>query len=464
MESRSEVPSPIYSAAIFSALRENLTGSLFEPGQDGYAILATPWNLATQTSPAAVAQVATAADVQTAVRFAAQHGLPVAVQATGHGIASDLDGALLIHTGRLNECTINPNGWARTGAGVAWKTVLESAQLHGLTGLSGSAPGVSVAGYISGGGLGPMARTYGAASDLVRSFEVVTGDGELRHVSADSDPDLFWGLRGGKGSLGIVTAIDFELLPLANVYGGAIFFDGADAETLLHAWAQWCPALPHTATTSLALMQLPPMPGVPEPLAGKFTLAVRFVFAGGEDDGGAWLQPLRTAAVPLIDAVQWMPASMIGMVHSDPEDGMPATESTMLLKEFTVDTVKALLAAAGPGSGSPQLLVEVRQLGGVFAEEPEVASALCHREAAFNVHTIGAGAPPALPAMAEHARSVLDALKPWAFGGTLPNFSASAGAAGFAANYTPDALAKLSRLAHHYDPHGLFRLGQVPAR
>ncbi|RAN78770.1 FAD-linked oxidase [Bacillus sp. SRB_336] len=455
---------PTGHPAVFDDLRRAVDGELFEPGQPGYTELSTPWNLAVRTSPAAVLEAATAQDVVEAVRFASANGLPVAVQATGHGIASDLDGALLIHTRNLAECTIDPGGWARTGAGVTWKPVLAACADTGLAGLCGSAPGVSVAGYTSGGGIGPMARTFGAASDQVRAFDVVTGDGRLRRVTAETEPDLFWGLRGGKSSLGIITATEFNLLPLPTIYAGALFFGEESAAHATLAWSSWCRTLPPEASTSLALMQLPPMPGVPEALAGKFTAAVRYVYTGSPDDGARWLAPMRAAGVPLMDAVQTMPYSMIGMVHSDPEDALPASEASCLLADFGPEAAHTLLRAVGPGTNSPQLLVEIRQFGGALSQEPAVPSALCHRDAGYGLYSVGVAAPPDLPAIAGHAAGLHASMGEWHFGASLPNFSASSGAAGFAASYTPEVLATLTRLAAHYDPDALFRLGQVPAR
>ncbi|MCQ9162523.1 FAD-binding oxidoreductase [Arthrobacter sp. STN4] len=455
---------PSGRTATFDALRRTVDGGLFEPGEPGYGELATPWNLAVLTSPAAVLEAATPADVVRAVRFAAANGLPVAVQATGHGIASDLDGALLIHTRRLDGCTVSAEGWARTGAGVTWKTVLAACAEHGLAGLCGSAPGVSVAGYTSGGGIGPMARTFGAASDRVRAFDVVTGDGRLRHVTAETEPDLFWGLRGGKSSLGIITATEFDLLPLPVIYAGALFFGAESVAAATLAWSDWCPTLPPGATTSLALMQLPPMPRVPEVLAGKFTAAVRYVYIGNPDDGARWLAPMRAVGAPLIDAVRAMPYSMIGLVHSDPEDALPATEASCLLADFSPAAAQTLLEAVGPGTNSPQLLVEIRQFGGALSEEPQIASALCHRGAAFGLHSVGVAAPPELSAIAGHAAGMNASMGRWHFGASLPNFSASGGTAGFADSYTPEVFERLTRLARHYDPDALFRLGQVPAR
>lgn len=450
------------------SLRRALSGSLHEPGDPRYTELAAPWNTAVTTNPAAVVAAANARDVVEAVNFAAANAMPVTVQATGHGIATDMAGALLVHTRALDECVVevsgNGGGTARTGAGTVWNTVLSACDGPGLAPLCGSSPGVSVAGYTSGGGIGPMARTFGAASDKVVSLDVVTGDGVLRHVTADSEPDLFWGLRGGKGSLGIITALEFGLLPLPRIYAGALYFGTADVEKVLRAWAQWCPTLPLAATTSIALMQLPPMPGVPEPLAGKFTVAVRYVFTGNADDGASWLAPMRSAGVPLMDAVGLMPSSMIGLVHSDPEDALPAAEGSTLLTDFSTAATDALLEVAGPDSSSPQLMVEIRQLGGVLGKEPEVPSAVCHREAGFSLYTVGVAAPPELPGIVEHSAGLQQHMSPWAYGGTLSNFSAGTGRAGFAASYTAPVLDRLSALAGQFDPEHVFRLGQVPAR
>lgn len=307
-------------------------------------------------------------------------------------------------------------------------------------------------------------RSFGPASARVRAFEVVTGDGTLRRVTPETEPDLFWGLRGGKGALGIVTAVEFDLVPLASVYGGALYFAGADAAAVAHAWRQWCASLPEAATTSIALLQLPPMPGVPPQLAGQFTAAVRFVWTGDPAAGEAALAPLRAVAAPLLDAVQVIPYAAIGMVHADPVDPMPAHEATDLLTELPAAAVDALLAVAGPDAGSPQVVVELRQLGGAFARPPRHPSALDHRDAAYSLITIGVPVPPVRDAVVGHAEAVRTALAPWATGAALPNLGAGTGPDRLARSYTPATLARLTDLARRYDPANVLRAGQVPLR
>ncbi len=250
------------------------------------------------------------------MRFANRHRIGVAVQATGHGAASAYEQTILVSTRRMRRLSLFAHQkWVRAEAGVTWDQVLEAGAAHGLAGLCGSAPGVGVVGYTTGGGLGPVARTHGLASDQVRAFEVVTGDGELRRATPSEHPDLYWGLRGGKGMLGIVTSIEFDLLPIADLYGGAVYFDGDDAPEVLRAWSFWQQDLPTEATTSVALLRLPDLPGVPPPLAGRLTLAVRFAWTGEAADGEQVLAPMRAAATPIVDTVAVMPYAVLG---SDP--------------------------------------------------------------------------------------------------------------------------------------------------
>jgi FAD/FMN-containing dehydrogenase len=444
----------------FDALSRRLAGTLATPGDPMYGRLATGFNLAITPTPAAVVEALDPRDVVESVRFAASAGLPIGVQATGHGLADPLDGALLVHTGRLDGCMVHPDGWARVGAGVRWQQVLDAAAPYGLAALCGSAPAVGVVGYTTGGGLSPVGRTFGWASDRVRAAEIVTGDGELRRVTANEHPDLFWAVRGGKGAVGIVTALEFDLLSQPSLYAGALYFDGRDADVVVHEWASWCESLPDAATTSVALLQLPPLPGVPPPLAGKFTVAVRFVWTGPAEQGEAALAPMRAVATPLIDTVQTIPYKAVGSVHADPEDPIGVREETDLLHSLPSAAVDALLEVAGPDSGSPQVIVELRQMGGELAATPAQPSALCHRDAAFNLFAVGVMPNDEVPA---HGRRMREALASWATGGALANISAAAGEERIARSYDDVTLARLRDVVKRYDPARVLRAGQVPA-
>mgnify|MGYP001444972762 CR=1 FL=1 len=292
--------------APFHELGARTTGPVAVPGDERYDALVSPWNVAVPVRPAAVVAAQTADDVVEAVRFAIEHGLVVTPQATGHGPIAELVGELLVTTAGLDECVVHPEErWARVGAGVKWLQVVEAVAPYGLAPLSGSITDVGVVGYTTGGGLGPMARTYGLAIDRVRAIEVVTGDGVLRRATPTEAPDLFFALRGGKGMAGIVTAIEFDLVHQPEFYGGSLWFEGEHAATVIEQWRTWSAALPELATTSFALFQLPPMDGVPPELADRLTLSIRYVWTGDAAEGERRFAAMRAAAPVLLDDVDW---------------------------------------------------------------------------------------------------------------------------------------------------------------
>ncbi len=441
-------------------LAARLTGRLLLPDDPDYAARALPWNLAVASMPLGVVEAADAEDVCSAVRFAAEHSLAVDVRATGHGAAPTDGPTLLVHTARLDEVRIHPDGWARVGSGACWAQVIEAAAPFGLAPPCGSSPGVGVVGLLTGGGIGPLARHFGVASDHVLAFDVVTGDGSLRRASADENPALFWGLCGGKGALGIVTAVELMLPSLPELFGGCLYFDGADAAAVLHAWREWTATLPDAGSTSLAILRLPDLPSVPPPLAGRCTVAVRYAWAGDPVEGAAVLAPLQRAAAVILGEVATMPYTQIGAIHADPVDPMPVYETVELLDGLPEDAVAALLGVAGPAADCPQVIVELRLLGGAIARNAQRPSAVCHRSAEFSLLTIGIGLPPVLAPTAAHAEQVGHAMRPWTTGGAMPNFGGAATAASVRRAYDTATLQRLASLAAAYDPRGVL----APAR
>ncbi|MBX7434916.1 FAD-binding oxidoreductase [Mycobacterium sp. Y57] len=454
-------PTELTRDEVLRTLRDHVATQVALPGEPGYE-RCTPWNVAAPVTPAAVVLATTPEDVAGAVRFAAAHGFTVTVQATGHGAVAVGEDTILVQTAAMKHCTVDPlNRTAWVGAGARWQDVIDAAAPHGLAPLCGSSPGVGVVGYLTGGGVGPLVRTFGLSSDHVRAFDVVTGDGRLLRVTPDSNADLFWGLRGGKATLGIVTAVEIDLPPVPEFYGGAVYFDGADAAAVLHGWSAWCVGLPETVNTSIAVQQLPPLPGVPEPLAGRMTVSLRYTAVGDFAEAERLLAPMRAVATPLMDTVEVLPYAAIGAVHCDPVDPMPTNEDQALLSALPAEAVDALVAVVGPGSGSPQVIVELRLLGGALARPARQASAFCQRDAAFSLAVIGAPMPDTAEFVAEHARGVVAAVAPWSTGGQMPNFAPSHDPARPARVYTEDTRHWLAALAERYDPARVFATGQV---
>ena len=256
----------------------NVTPTLIHPGSDAYDAARQAWNLDVDQRPACVCIARRVEDVQAAVAYARDNGLTVAAQSTGHlsQTLPSLERTLLLkvalHDGQLD---VDPFARiARINAGARWDDVVKAVTPHGLAAMHGSSPSVGVIGYLLGGGLSFYGRRHGLAVNHVRAFEVVTSDGRRRRVDADHNRELFYALRGGGGGYAIVTAVELELLPYAQVTGGAMFFAAEHAGSVLRAWRNWTAHASDEITTTFRLLCLPPLPEVPEPLRGVPTVCV----------------------------------------------------------------------------------------------------------------------------------------------------------------------------------------------
>lgn len=452
--------SPNISPTALAELAHQVTGPVLTAQDDGYERETTAYNLATAIRPDVVVGAVDADDVTAAVAWAAAHHVPIGVQATGHGADQPMQGGLLINTARLQECTVDPDTrTARVGAGVRWRTVLEAAVPHGLACLNGSTTDVGVVGYTLGGGMPVLGRTFGFAADRARSFDLVTPDGAHRTVDPEHEPELFGLLRGGKGNLGIVTAMEFELVPLDGLYGGGIFYPGADAHEVLTAWSRWCTALPETVSTSIALLRLPEMDIVPEPLRNQFVVHLRYTCTADEEESARLLSPMRAVSHPVMDTVGPMSYRDVDAIHMDPPVPLPYLDAGRLLEDMGEATVGALLAHAGPGTDCPLLLVEVRLLGGALGRAPEgPADLVAGRQGAYLINLVGLAVPPAAEQVPQAITGLLDALDGHVSDRTLVNFQgALGGEPGSAHAWTDEGHTRLLAAKADYDPENLLR-------
>ncbi|MFF0477718.1 FAD-binding oxidoreductase [Streptomyces sp. NPDC004284] len=440
-------------------LRSDVAGRVLVPGDPELPEETAGFHLAATHHPVAVVAAASAQDVVTAVRWAAGRGIPVAVQATGHGGVST-DGALLITTRRLHQVTVDAERRvARVEAGATWREVIDAAAAHGLAPLSGSFSGVGAVGYTLGGGIGLLSREYGFAADHVLALDLVTADGRPRHVTADTEPDLFWAVRGGGGGFGVVTAFEVRLFPVPTLYAGGIFFAASSASEVLHAYRAWTPTLPESASSSVALLRMPPLEELPEPLRGKFVVHLRFSYNGPAEEGRALLAPMRAAGESVLGEVGELPFQDTDAVHQDPKDPMAAWHQGALLRTLDADTVDALLDAAGPQLNIPPVMVEIRQLGGALSRPATPPNAVAGRDGAYVVHVAGPLLPGLEDAVPATGNGILDALKPWTTGTALLNFLGEATAQDLAAAWGPDVHARLVGIKGAVDPGNLFRFG-----
>lgn len=436
-------------------LAHEVAGSVFDGADPAAATETAAFNLAVVHQPEIVVAARTAADVAAAVRYANHAGLQVTVQATGHGAAEPAEGTVFISTKRMQDVVIDPVARvARVQAGVRWRAVIDAAVPHGLAPLSGSSSSVGAVGYTLGGGMGHLARRHGFAADHVRAVELVTAEGEVRTVTAESDAELFWAVRGGQGSFGVVTALEFDLIPVDAFYGGALIFPAQEIEHVLHAFSAWAPTMPEEVTTSVALLRLPPTEDVPPPLRGVVSLALRFGFTGSAGRGEALLAPMRAVATPVLDSVGPMSYAEVDRIHMDPPEPLPAVVRGGLLHSMPAGLIDALLAVAGPDVDVPLAVVEMRLMGGALSRPAAVPNAVAGREGAFSLVVIAPAPPPLSHAAHTATDAVLDALAPWSTGTSLLNFEHAA--PGQTRAWRADVLERLRRVKAVVDPRNVF--------
>ncbi|WP_219465324.1 FAD-binding oxidoreductase [Nonomuraea rhizosphaerae] len=425
----------------------DVKGPVLRPGDEGYDNERAGFQALAQHRPDVIVGATDAGDVRAAVKYAAANGLPVAVQATGHGMPIAAEGGLLISTRRMAGVRVHGDT-ARFEAGVRWGRVIEEAAPHGLAPLSGSAPSVGAVSYTLGGGIGLMARRHGYAADQVRAIEVVTADGELRRELPGSA--LFWALLGGRGNFGVVTALEVGLVPVTHLYGGGLFFDRV-AEAV-HGWAAWTQDLPEEMTSSVAVISFPDSPELPEPFRGRRVAHVRVAYVGAREDGERLLAPLRAIGPRVVDDVRTMPYTESGSIYSDPPGPLASHNSHTLLRELPPRAVDALL-------GTEDALLELRHLGGALAKPGQAP--VGHRDALYTQSTISRLTPGADTADARelHAR-VRESVSPWSTGGRSLNFlyGGNTDPAQVRLAYEPDDYRRLQELKGEWDAGNLFRL------
>ena len=453
-------PDPVLPPSPAGELHGVVAGPMHLPGDAGYDLARRGHNLTIDHRPALVVEATGPADVMAAVRFAARHGLPVAVLNTGHGVSLAADGAVLITTRRMQGVRIDPYARvARIEAGARWSRVVHEAAPFGLAPLSGSAPDVGAVGYTLGGGLGLLGRAFGYAADHVRGIDVVTANGVLRTATPQQYTDLFWALRGGKGNFGVVTSLEIGLFPVSRLFGGGLYLPGSSARSALHAYRRWVRNVPDEMTSSIALTRFPWALEIPAALRGRFTVHVRIAFHGSAVVGERLVRPLRQVAIPLLDTLGDMPYTAAGSIHNDPAEPLAVLERAVLLREFDEDAVDTLVDLTGPDSTCPLRLVELRHLGGALSREPEVPNAVGGRDAAFQLYLAGVSGDPGGSEAGSVAQEVLDRMARWTSGAASLNFLGTADATpdGVRAAFTPEVFRRLVSVKRSYDPDNLLR-------
>ena len=441
-----------------SSLRSRFKGAVIEPGRDGWDAATQAFNLTVVQQPALVAVPADAEDVIEIIDFARANGMQVAAQRTGHNAEplGALDDVILVKTDELKGVDIDAERRvARVGAGSKWADVVPPASDLGLAALHGSTPDVSVAGYSLGGGVGWYARKLGLSTNSIAAIELVTADGRLRRVDADTEADLFWALRGGGGNFGIVTALEVELYSIPDIYAGVLFFPWGRSSEVLHAWLEWTATVPDEVTSVGRILQFPPLDEIPEPLRGGKFAIVEAVYMGDEASGADLLKPLRDLG-PAMDTFAMVAPADIAELHMDPPQPVPYTGEGQMLGPLDGEAIDRFVAAAGPESGSPLVSAEIRHVGGALSRPQPHHGALSTFDADYLTFAVGMVLNEE---MYRANRSQLDrlreALGPYDNERSYLNFAERR--IDPARFYTPSVYRRLREVKRAFDPADLFR-------
>ncbi|RCG14008.1 FAD-binding oxidoreductase [Streptomyces diacarni] len=454
-----------------AALRKAVHGSVFVRQEAGYDLERTGFQRGDRHAPDVIVAAHSADDVREAVAFARRNGLPVAAQATGHGLGEAARGGVLVSTRHLRSIRVDPA--ARTAwveAGVRAGDLVAEAARYGLAPVNGSAPGVGVVAYTLGGGVGLLGRRFGYAADSVRRVDLVTGDEgtPLRQVSADSEPELFRGLRGGGGGFGVVTGMEIELVAVQRIFGGRLVFDGGEvAEDVLRSWQKWTTSVPDELTSAVTLLPAPDLPAVPAPLRGRYLAQVHVAFTGTRQEGERLIAPLRAIGSLLADEVREMPYTECASVFSEPDTPHGYRSANLMLGPDGLDDEArhSVLAASGP-EAETMCVLSMRHLGGALSRPPAVPDAVPHRDAGYLLYVLS---PVAIPDIREESRGAdPDAVRALHERVLAPAADAALGRnANFLYGpqsrdvarsvYAGETPAFLERLARRYDPEGMFR-------
>ena len=445
----------IASPSLARALRNTFEGSVIASVDGDWDVARRAFNLAVDQRPALIAFPRDPRDVVAAVRFAAGNGLRVAPQVGGHnaGPLGDLSGSILLKTAAMNGFEVDgPNRHARAGAGVKWGPLVDVLSTEGLVALSGSARDVSVVPYSLGGGLGWLGRKRGLQANAVTAVELVTADGRQLRADQDTEPELFWAVRGGAANFGIVTAIEFELFPLPEMYGGSLFFPFERASEIVHAWREWGLTLPDEVSTTMKLVRFPPLPSIPEPLRGNSFAAVQAAVIGDTSFSDEIHAPLRALA-PEIDTFKQLEPFDLSHIAMDPEEPMPLLGDGRLYSDIPPAGFDRFVANAGPGSGTELMVAEMRLLGGALGRTPEGHGAIDKLDGKYTAYLAGTIADQAMAeAILARINRVYGAMSEYESGRYLNFAELPAEPEQF---FGAERTARLHRLREQWDPQRL---------
>lgn len=443
-------------------LSASLRGRVLRPGDDGYEAARTIWNAMIDKHPALIVQCADAGDVMTAVAFARENDLPASVKGGGHNIAGTAlcDDGVVIDLSLMKNVRVDPQlRTAHAGGGVLWGEFDRATQEYGLATTGGLISTTGIGGFTLGGGMGWLERKHGLTCDNLIAAEVVTAESKLVRASAEANPDLFWGIRGGGGNFGIVTEFTYRLHPVGPaVLGGMLVWPIAEAERVYRFYREYTADLPEELTTMASILTAPPAPFVGPEMVGKPCVAVVGCCAGSIEDGNRAIAPLRELSPPAVDIFGEMPyVSLQSMLDGLHPAGRRNYWKSDYLHSLTDDVVSVLIGRFADVP-SPRTHIDMHHLGGAIRRVGEDDTAFSQRDANYVYNVVSAWTDPADDERnIAWTRGVWNDLRPYAVGASYVNFTASEGEDKVKASYGEAKYQRLAELKRKYDPTNFFR-------
>jgi FAD/FMN-containing dehydrogenase len=439
-------------------------GDLIHPGDAQYDEARAVFNGMIDRRPALIARCTSADDVVAAVNLAREQHLPLAVYGGGHGVtgAAVCDAGVVVDMRGMKGMSVDPKARvARAEAGLTWGEFDAATQDHGLACTGGRVTTTGIAGLALGSGSGWLERKFGFTCDNLVKAEVVTADGRVVTASASENPDLFWGLRGGGGNFGIVTAFHLQLHEVGPiVFGGLLVFPAERGREILSFYRDFVRDAPPEVGSGLAFICAPPEEFVPKEVQGHPIIGVVACYAGPVDEGEIAYKPLRDLG-PVLDMLGPMPYTIVQSLLDGPAiKGMQNYWTADFYDALPDDAIEILVEqATRPISPLTQIIVVPG--GGVIADVPDDAMAFGQRRAAFNIHYLSMWADPAeTEANIAYTRELNGKMKPWATGGVYLNFIGDEGPSRVEAGFGQEKWHRLREIKKIWDPQNLFRINQ----
>ncbi len=458
MTEHTDPTSPQTNPISIPELRATLNGRVITPQDAAYDEARTVFYGGFDRHPAAIVRVSDATDVSRVITLARESGLELAVRSGGHSLAahSVSEGGIVLDLSEMKSLEIDVErrtAWAETGLSAGEYTAAVGA--HGLATGFGDAGSVGIGGITLGGGVGYLVRKHGLTIDDVLAAEIVTADGELLRVDAETHPDLFWAIRGGGGNFGVITRFHYRLHQVDTIVGGMLVLP-ATPEVIASFVAE-AEAAPEELSTIANVMTAPPMPFLPAEAHGRLIIMAMLVYAGEVDEGGRAIAPFRALATPIVDMVKPMPYPEI---YPPEEDYHPtAVARTMFVDTIDRDVARTIVEYLR-ASDAPMRAAQIRVLGGAMARVSADATAFAHRSSRIMVNVAAFYEGPEDRAGREAWVTDFATALRQGDGGAYVGFLGEEGEGRIRDAYPGSTWERLAAIKGRYDPTNLFRLNQ----